>query len=89
MLRITPIQIKGSPVTLKLEGKILSDWVPLLEQECQAWIARECHVVLDLSEVTFVDHLGIELLQRLPSRSLSIVNGSGFIAELVDMGGQS
>ena len=89
MLRITAIRMNGSPVTLKLEGKILAEWVPLLEGECEKRLANHDRVVLDLSQVTFVDHSGIEMLQRVSTRSVSIVNGSAFIAELLDEGGKS
>jgi anti-anti-sigma regulatory factor len=89
VLRITAIQANGSPVTLKLEGKILAEGVPLLERECEERLAKRDRVVLDLSQVTFVDRSGIQMLQRVSARSVSIVNGSAFIAELLDEGGQS
>ncbi len=34
VLRITIVAEDSSTVTMKLEGKLASDWVPLLEGEC-------------------------------------------------------
>jgi anti-anti-sigma regulatory factor len=89
VLRITTIQVNGFSVTLKLEGKILAEWVPLLEKECEVRLTKRERVVLDLSQVTFVDQSGIQMLQRASALSVSIVNGSAFIAELLDEGGKS
>ena len=89
MLRITAIQVNGSSVTLKLEGKILAQWVPLLVRECEERLEKRERVVVDLSQVTFIDQSGIQMLQRASTLGVSIVNGSAFIAELLDEGGKS
>ena len=79
----------GSPVTLKLEGKVHADWVSLLEQECRALLSQKKKVLLDFSEVIFMDDLGVEMLRRLPPRSVTIINGDAFIEDLIGQGGQS
>ena len=89
MLRITKMADNGSPVTLKLEGKVHSEWVTLLEQECRALISQKKKVLLDFSEVIFMDDLGVEMLRRLPPRSVTIINGDAFIEDLIGQGGQS
>ena len=88
MLRITKIAENGSPVTLKLEGKVHADWVSLLEQECLALISQKKTVLLDFSDVTFMDDRGAEMLRRLPARSIKIINGDAFIEDLIDRGGK-
>ncbi len=88
MLRITKISENGSPVTLKLEGKVHADWVSLLEQECRALISQKKTVLLDFSEVTFMDDRGVDMIRRLPARSIKIINGDAFIEDLRDRGGK-
>ena len=88
MLRITTMKENGSPVQLKLEGKITAEWTSLLEQECRALIARRQHVVLDMAGVTFLDGRGITMLRSLPDRYISLMNRSDFIKELLDKGEQ-
>ena len=65
MLRITKVAEDSSTVTMKLEGKLASDWVPLLEGECLTCLKENRKVLLDFSEVTFVDGRGVELLNKL------------------------
>ena len=89
MLRITKIALNGSPVTLKLEGKVHNEWVSLLDQECKAAITEGAEVVLDFEQVTYVDNLGIELIQLLSERNVCIINGDSFLEDLKEQGGQS
>ena len=88
MLRITKISENGSTVTLKLEGKVHADWVSLLEQECRALISQKKTVLLDFSDVTFMDDRGVDMIRRLPARSIKIINGDAFIEDLIDRGGK-
>lgn len=84
MLRITKTSENGSPVTLKLEGKIHAEWVSLLEQECRTLLREKKHVLLDFAEVTYIDILGIKLIRSLPARSIRIINAPAFIEVLLD-----
>lgn len=87
MLRITKISENGSPLTLKLEGKIHDEWVALLEQECEAAMAAGLRVYLDFAQVTYVAETGMELIRRL-LKQIVVINGDTFIADLIDRGGQ-
>ena len=51
MLRITTMTTIGSSVTLKLEGKIMADWVNLLERECRSVISerKACAWIVQMS----------------------------------------
>ena len=84
MLRITRTSENGSPVTLKLEGKIHAEWVSLLQQECQTLVREKKDVLLDFAEVTYMDIQGIKLIRSLPARSIRIINAPAFIEELLD-----
>ncbi len=81
MLRITKIFESAGSVTLKVEGRIVSEWVPVLEQECLKWLRAKPEVLLDFSEVTFIEHNGVAMLKRIASQNLRHINCS----ELIDM----
>ncbi len=78
MLKITKPKANSIQVTLKVEGKIVSDWVSLLEKECLSQM-QEKQVLLDLSDVTYVDHRGVEMLQRLVASGVMVGSRSVFL----------
>lgn len=84
MLRITPVAESPTLVMLKLEGRLVSDWVSLLEQECLTMLRDHPTVLLDFAEVTFVDRRGVEMLRRIASDKLRIVNASALITGLLE-----
>ena len=86
MLRITKVAKDPSIVTLKLEGKLASDWVTLLEKECQSGLNDNREVVLDFSDVTFVDDHGVQVLKKLASKQFKIVSCSEFVTHLLKKG---
>lgn len=80
MLRIRRVDDNPSETTLHVEGRIVSEWVAVLEDQCRHALRAPRRVRLDLAGVTFVDPRGVELLRRLPGERLTVVNCS----ELVD-----
>ncbi len=88
MLRITKVGENQSLVTMKLEGKIASDWVSLLEGECLSVLQGKRKVVLDLSDVTFVDGSGVEMLGRMAAEGIHVINCSAPIEDLLKGGDQ-
>ncbi len=83
MLRITKIAEDSSTITMKLEGKLASDWVPLLETECLSWLKEKREVLLDFSDVTFVDGRGAVVLEKLAAKKIKVVACSDLIKELI------
>ena len=83
MLRITRKDANGSGVTLGLEGRIVTDWVALLEVECSKWLARGHQVQLDFSGVSYVDCGGVERLRYLRCRGVKFVNCNDVIRTLL------
>jgi anti-anti-sigma regulatory factor len=69
--------------TLKLEGKILGPWVDELSRVCEERCTAPNGLRLDLAAVTFVDSLGIKLLDDLVRQGATIVGCSGFIVALL------
>ena len=88
VLRITKVAEDSSTVTMKLEGKLAADWVPLLEGECLTCLNEKLKVLLDCSEVTFIDGRGVELLNKLGEEGIKVVDCCELIKELLEGGGE-
>ncbi len=84
MLRITIIDETPSSATLRVEGRIASDWAPVLEAESLRWLGEKRAVVLDFSDVSFIDRLGAEALRRIRSKKLRIINCPPLLADLLN-----
>ena len=88
MLRITKIEQNGSPVTLKLEGKLSDQWVALLEGECRALLRHKKIVHLDFSGVDYMDERGVEMVRSLPHEHVKVLKTPSFIQGLLDPRGK-
>lgn len=84
VLRITRDEESRCRATLKLEGRVATQWAALLERECSD-LLRSCgSVILDLSGVAFVDRAGIEALERLSRAGVEILCPSGPVASVLE-----
>ena len=88
MLRISKLCENPSGLRLKLEGRIVSEWVSILEEQILECLKKTQKVLLDFSELRFVDKHGVEMLRRMPSEKIEIINCPGFIRELLKEGSQ-
>jgi STAS domain len=73
MLRVTTEDGKRPP-TLKVEGKLCGPWVKELEREWSR-VASEIEgrdVIADLSNVTFLDSAGWDLLERMAQEGVDL-----------------
>jgi len=86
MLRISKVAQGDCTVTLKLEGRIVSDWVAVLYSKILEFVDEEKKVVLDFSEVRYVDESGIRTLRRLEEENVQIINCPAFIEDLLKGG---
>lgn len=82
MLRISKTAASSSLATLRVEGRVVAEWVPVLERECRLTLQENGRVRLDLSAVTFIDDRGVAALKRLGD-AIEIVNCPEFIGELL------
>jgi|1185.fasta_scaffold47187_2 hypothetical protein len=84
MLKITVRRQDSSRRVIKLEGKLLSDWI---EEVRRVFLdVDECLPTgLDLSELTFVDREGTELLLQLLRQGVRIKSCSPFVAALLGL----
>lgn len=87
MLRITRIDTGNTDVVLlRLAGNVSAQWVDELRRACDditdpGGEKTRLQLVLDLSDVLFVDARGLELFQDLRARSARFTNCSVFVAE--------
>jgi anti-anti-sigma regulatory factor len=81
MLRVTVVDSSGEAVRLRAEGRLTGCSVEELRQSCELHALSEgTRVTLDLTDVSFADADGIELLKNLMSRDVAIVNLAPFLA---------
>jgi ABC-type transporter Mla MlaB component len=64
MLRISRVESPAETVTLRLEGQVRGPWVEELCQACEQLLARGSSLVLDLTDVSFIDLDGVALLDK-------------------------
>ena len=83
MLRITRIDRNDGSVVLKLDGRLVDQWVELL-RETREILRRETDkpLILDLSEVRFASKEGIELLRHLQKDGVGCVSLAPFLRAL-------
>lgn len=83
MLKITTTHDDGFERVLKLEGKLLADWVAELHEACRRARAESGRVQLDLSGLMFADVSGTSALRELIRQGASIITTSPFVGELL------
>jgi outer membrane protein TolC len=84
MLRITVLESRRS-ATLKLEGKIGNEWVNEMEK---AWLGvvehmPGCKLVADLTDVSFVDEPGRQLLRRMSAAGVRMTGSGPMIGAVI------
>jgi anti-anti-sigma regulatory factor len=83
MVRIQRIVDRPSEITLSVEGRIVAEWVAVVEDECRQAARETPRVQLDLAAVTFIDARGVEVLRRLVTDGVAVVNCREFIGALL------
>lgn len=81
MLRIMEEKAANNATTLRLDGRIVGQWVELLRTSCEQFFQRNSRIVLDLTGVSFADFEGVRLLQQLEQRQVALINCSPFLQE--------
>jgi anti-anti-sigma regulatory factor len=83
MLRIEEVGEDVATVTLRLEGRVVTQWVAALEEECQRVLRTPKRLILDFAGVTFIDRDGVTLLEKMNGGPVQVVNCSPFLRELL------
>lgn len=65
MVRITLTNTTVGTTTMKIEGRIVADWIHVVESECQKLFGTGKTISLDLSGVNFVETEGVYMIRRL------------------------
>ena len=81
MLKISQTEKANHSVTLKLEGRVVGEWVGELRQVCETLLTEGRSLKLDLADVTFADAGGVSELSSLKSRGVTLTNCSPFVEE--------
>jgi hypothetical protein len=84
MLRITRVSSDDSGATLKVEGKLVGPWVDELLHVCEECLSTGSCPQLDLSSITFIDPVGLELVERLLAQGFGLIACSGLVAEFLN-----
>lgn len=61
----------------------MSQWVPLLKEECLGILKEKRSLYLDFSDVTFVDDRGVEMLKAMAGQGIEMVNCSPLVESLL------
>ena len=85
MLRITRLAPDAGTPCLRVEGRLVGDWVELLDAEVAS--AKHSMLSLDLSGVEFADARGLSLLQRLSEHGVEFVACSPLLNSLLKASG--
>jgi anti-anti-sigma regulatory factor len=81
VLRISLVGAPNEAVTLRLEGQVRGPWVDALRKSCEQLLATGSALILDLTEVSFIDMDGVSLCRCLRDREVVFVHCSPFVAE--------
>lgn len=83
MLRIERLNEDHATVILKLDGRIVSQWVAILEEECFQILKQQKQLILDCTDVSFIGPEGIEMLGKLKGGCVKCVNCSPFVRAIL------
>lgn len=83
MLKVTHVAEDDRTVTLRLEGRIVGQWVNELKRECEICLGKRRKLILDLSGVSFIDNQGITTLKTLLSDRVQLIGCSLFITGIL------
>lgn len=83
MLRITQVSEDSDQVCLKVEGRVIGDWVSELDRTCGSCLSQSREVTLDMSDVTYIDRQGVETLKRILGEKVRLTGTTLLIQALL------
>jgi ABC-type transporter Mla MlaB component len=84
MLRITRLPEQREPPCLRVEGRLVGDWVHLLQVEIELAQAHTTALELDLLGVEFADARALSLLHEVERRGVKLVGCSPLLTSLLE-----
>ena len=83
MLRITQVSEDSDRVCLKVEGRVIGDWVAELDRTCGSCLSQSRQITLDVSDVTYIDRQGIETLKRILGENVQLTGANLLVQALL------
>lgn len=83
MLRITRRDDASSGVVLALEGRLVGEWVPVLQGELATAGSGETGVVLDVSRLQYANSEGVAVLLAAETRGVALLDPSPLLRSLL------
>jgi anti-anti-sigma regulatory factor len=81
VLKISRVESPDAAITIRLEGQVSGPWVEELRSSCEQLLATGSGLILDLTEVSFIDTDGVALCRSLRERNVPFLHCSPFVAE--------
>lgn len=83
MLRITQVSEDSDQVCLKVEGRVIGDWVDELDRTCGSCLSQSRQITLDMSDVTYIDRQGVETLKRILGKNVRLTGATLLVQALL------
>jgi ABC-type transporter Mla MlaB component len=83
MLRITTTHDRPGETTLRVEGRLVTDWAIELERVCHDALQSGSIVQIDFADVRSVDRAGIQMLKRIACERIRIINCPPLVGALL------
>ena len=83
MLRITQVREDGDTIHLKVEGRVIGDGVSELDRTCEDRLSRNQRIILDMSDVTYIDRQGVDALKRILGNNVQLTDSTLLLQALL------
>lgn len=83
MLRITQVREDGDTIHLKVEGRVIGDGVSELDRTCEDSLSRNQRIILDMSDVTYIDRHGVDALKRILGNNVQLTDATLLLQALL------
>jgi|CXWL01.1.fsa_nt_gi anti-anti-sigma regulatory factor len=83
MLRITQVREDGDTIHLKVEGRVIGDGVSELDRTCEDSLSRNQRIILDMSDVTYIDRQGVDALKRILGNNVQLTDATLLLQALL------
>ncbi len=83
MLRITQVREDGDTIHLKVEGRVIGNSVSELDHTCKDCLSRNRRIILDMSDVTYIDRQGVDALKRILGNNVQLTDATLLLQALL------
>jgi ABC-type transporter Mla MlaB component len=84
VVRISRTRETTHAVTLKVEGALVADWVPVLADACVSHLDQRKTVELDFGDVSFIDRQAVGAVRQLIAKGVTILHPTPLVRDLLD-----